>query len=255
MAWAVAVVLVMALTLNGSDSTLSATNVSCLIVNLEYINCTWTEGGIPEFNYTFHSRFGHRGSYMECPMYLLEQGLSVGCRMPYQKGEKFKTLHTRLSWNNSHSAREQDIYMKDLVKLDPPHSLQVQVKADGHHPVLLLSWNFSTPSQCVESSVRYKRGGGHWRTTEPRTGQSFSLSFFSEDLPYEFQVRTRVPYVCGQSRFWSGWSAPFFWGPPQVSKRLGPAQYGHNHCTGSCPQQLTVVTLLGIGWLWQVLEL
>ncbi|XP_036404363.1 cytokine receptor common subunit gamma-like [Megalops cyprinoides] len=117
MAWAVVVVLVMALTLNGSDSTLSALNVSCLIINLEYINCTWTEGCIPEFNYTFHSRFGVSGSYMECPMYLLEGGLSVGCRMPYQKGEKFSTLHTRLSRNNSHSAREQAIHIKDLAHL------------------------------------------------------------------------------------------------------------------------------------------
>uniref|UniRef100_A0A8C9U218 Uncharacterized protein n=1 Tax=Scleropages formosus TaxID=113540 RepID=A0A8C9U218_SCLFO len=28
-------------------------DVECVIMNLEYLNCTWSSGSAPEFNYTF----------------------------------------------------------------------------------------------------------------------------------------------------------------------------------------------------------
>ncbi|KAG9340969.1 hypothetical protein JZ751_020162 [Albula glossodonta] len=109
-----AAVLVMALMLNGANGDFSIPKVSCLIINLEYINCMWLEQGIPEFNYTFHSRHSQREAYRECPVYLVRDGRAVGCRLLYEKGIKFRRLRTRLTTNSSSSERQQEIDLQDL---------------------------------------------------------------------------------------------------------------------------------------------
>uniref|UniRef100_A0A9J7YCS5 Interleukin 2 receptor, gamma a n=1 Tax=Cyprinus carpio carpio TaxID=630221 RepID=A0A9J7YCS5_CYPCA len=47
--------------------------------------------------------------------------------------------------------------------------------------------------------------------TKPTTRPSFSLPFPSKKR-YEFQVRARIESSCGESKFWSDWSEPVYWG-------------------------------------------
>ncbi|KAJ8407171.1 hypothetical protein AAFF_G00288470 [Aldrovandia affinis] len=233
-----AVSLVMAALLSGGDSHISAPRVSCLIINLEFINCMWTDQGIPEFNYTFHS--SQSSPLRECPKYLFTDGYTMGCRLPYKRSQKFHKLHTRLSWENSSSERVQDIDLKDLVKLDPPHSLSLEVKEGESNPELWLHWNISCPSVCVESEVLYRQSNGQGKITVPIVGYCFSPPFFWPDELYEFQVRIRVPEACTQSKYWSDWSAPVSWVPiPRFNCAVslhGPSN--------------AVLCLWCIGWLW-----
>ncbi|KAJ8351281.1 hypothetical protein SKAU_G00227570 [Synaphobranchus kaupii] len=226
----IAVSLLTALMLNEGDANISYPSVNCLIINLEYINCTWIVQGIQEVNYTFH-RLGD--TYRECPTYLLQNGLTVGCRLPYTAALKFKTLHTRLSRGSNSSGLEQSIDLKHMVKLDSPHHLRLEIKEGASNPELWLRWNISRPSTCVESQVRYwKQGGDHWEETLPIQGYSFIPPFFSPDDVYKFQVRIRVSEACFQSKYWSDWSSPVVWGSKPRSNsaafppwRLGSAVY------------------------------
>ncbi|KAI1898194.1 hypothetical protein AGOR_G00069840 [Albula goreensis] len=221
-----AAALVMALMLNGANGDFSIPNVSCLIINLEYINCMWVEQGIPEFNYTFHSRHSQREAYRECPVYLVRDGRAVGCRLLYEKGIKFRRLRTRLTTNSSSSERQQEIDLQDLVKLDPPQGLYLELEEGTHNSLLWLHWRPSCPSACVESQVRYRhirglRGDDQWKVTLPIMGYSFTPPFFSPGELFEFQVRMRVPDSCSQSKYWSDWSTPVAWLPTQHPNRAG----------------------------------
>ncbi|XP_035264233.1 cytokine receptor common subunit gamma-like isoform X1 [Anguilla anguilla] len=226
-----AVLLLMALTLNEGDASISSTSVNCLIINLEYINCTWTAQGIQEVNYTFHRL--ERSTYTECPSYLLQNELTVGCRLPYTSTLKFNRFHTRLAWDKSSSELEQIIDLRHLVKLDPPHHLRLEMREGESNPELWLHWSVSCPSTCVESQVRYRKQGSNcWKETLPIEGYSFIPPFFSPDDIYRFQVRIRVPEQCVQSKYWSEWSTPAVWGSKPRSiiagfhpRRLGPAAY------------------------------
>ncbi|XP_061092254.1 cytokine receptor common subunit gamma-like isoform X2 [Conger conger] len=207
----IAVLLLMAVLLTEGQADTSIPRVNCLIINLEYIDCTWISQGIQEVNYTFHHRREKR-SYRECATYLLQNGLTVGCRLPYTRALKFHKLHTRLFMDNSSS--EQIINLTHEVKLNPPHHLLLEEKEDEGNAELWLRWNVSCPSRCVESEVRYSKPGSTlWKITVPMIGYSFTLPFFSPEDMYEFQVRIRVPDDCAQSKYWSDWSAPVVWGP------------------------------------------
>ncbi|KAG9339015.1 hypothetical protein JZ751_024418 [Albula glossodonta] len=131
----------------------SLPNVSCTIINLEYIDCTWKDHGIPKFNYSFSSSLQNR-ALLECPDYLLEENQPVGCRLPYEKGNKFKTLSTILFSASNHLNKTQEIKLQDRVKLHPPQNLSVQLPSSSE---LWLYWNVSTKFECLQFEVSYKR--------------------------------------------------------------------------------------------------
>ncbi|XP_023653216.2 interleukin 2 receptor, gamma b [Paramormyrops kingsleyae] len=185
-------------------------DVSCLIVNLEHTDCTWDRGSNPELNFTFQSRLGSRLPFRDCPQYLREGGYNVGCRLPHEINDKFSPLHTRLSGDNN-VMKEQTTEMKERVKLKPPLNLSVVVNSTNLE--LWLYWNTSTKSTCTESEVRYRKQDDQWRSVLTSTSaSSYSLPQISLKHQYELQVRVRVSYSCGQSKFWSDWSVPIFWG-------------------------------------------
>ncbi|KAI1902835.1 hypothetical protein AGOR_G00020260 [Albula goreensis] len=186
----------------------SLPNVSCTIINLEYIDCTWKDHGIPKFNYSFSSSLQNRAP-LECPDYLLEENQPVGCRLPYEKGNKFQTLSTILFSASNHLNKTQEIKLQDRVKLHPPQNLSVQLPSSSE---LWLYWNVSVKFECLQYEVSYKRDTDSDWITHPSEGLSFSLPFPSQSNVYTFRVRSRVQQACHESS-WSDWSTPLLWGP------------------------------------------
>ncbi|XP_042621191.1 cytokine receptor common subunit gamma-like [Cyprinus carpio] len=182
----------------------SQPKINCLIINLDYVNCTWSEH---EQNYSFNSRFLH-DQIQQCPTYLRIKGVNVGCIFPYKKPQRFNTLNTWLYSDNGTLVIEQNHEMKALVKLNPPFSLSVVEKKDAE---LWLYWNITTDSSCTESQIRHRTDNNDWKITTPGHRTSFSLPFPSKKR-YEFQVRARIGNPCGESMFWSDWSEPVYWG-------------------------------------------
>ncbi|XP_048885400.1 cytokine receptor common subunit gamma-like [Brienomyrus brachyistius] len=190
-------------------------DVSCLIINLQHTDCTWDPGSNPELNLTFQSRLGSGWPFHDCPQYLHQGGYNVGCRLPYERADRFSPLHTRLSDDNN-VTKEQTIEMKERVKLNPPLNLSMVVNSTNLE--LWLYWNTSTKSTCTESEVRYRKEGDQWHSVSTSmSATSYSLPQISLKHRYELQVRIRVPNACGQSMFWSDWSVPMFWGNTTVT--------------------------------------
>ncbi|KAG5843538.1 cytokine receptor common subunit gamma-like isoform X1 [Anguilla anguilla] len=205
--------------------TCAVPNVSCTIMNLEYIDCSWSENGIPEFNYTFQSSLKNKDSFRECPTYLQEGAHTVGCRLPYEKGNKFDRLFSNLSLDNSFSWNEQEIDLQNRVKLMPPHNLSVERQSGSE---LWLYWNISAPSDCMESEVSYRKNTDQVeKTTGELPGKSFSLPFPSENYRYTFRVRTRVMDSCFRSN-WSAWSTPVYWGEIKGNSTSTEPNDGHS---------------------------
>uniref|UniRef100_A0A8C1UYJ6 Interleukin 2 receptor, gamma a n=1 Tax=Cyprinus carpio TaxID=7962 RepID=A0A8C1UYJ6_CYPCA len=182
----------------------SQQEINCLIINLEYVNCTWTEH---EHNYSFKSRFAHKET-LDCPKYLRIDGVNMGCMFHYEKLLRFNTLKTWLYSDNGHLVTEKEHNLKAYVKLYPPVNLSVVEKKDAE---LWLYWNITNNVSCTESEVRHRTDNNSWKNTKPTTRPSFSLPFPSKKR-YEFQVRARIESSCGESMFWSDWSEPVYWG-------------------------------------------
>ncbi|XP_013984994.1 LOW QUALITY PROTEIN: cytokine receptor common subunit gamma [Salmo salar] len=184
----------------------STPNVNCLFINLDYVNCTWSEQGSPEVNYTFfHKRF-IKGNMEECTTYLQEKSYAVGCRLSYDESDRFRTLTTKLVHQNNSYVQKHNL--KSMVKLYPPVNLSVEMNKD---PELNLYWNNSKNTACIESEVRYRINSDKWKTSTPSKEQKYAVAFPLKSSRYEFQVRARVNNMCGESNFWSEWSQPIQW--------------------------------------------
>uniref|UniRef100_A0AAZ3P908 Cytokine receptor-like factor 2-like D1 domain-containing protein n=1 Tax=Oncorhynchus tshawytscha TaxID=74940 RepID=A0AAZ3P908_ONCTS len=219
----------------------STPNVNCLIINLDYVNCIWSEQRIPEVNFTFFSSRFIKGNMEECTTYLQEESYAVGCRLSYDNSDRFKTLTTKLVHQNNSNV--QDHNLKSMVKLYPPVNLSVEMNKD---PELNLYWNNSKNTLCIESEVRYRINSDKWKvgmdqdsgvgplfghcsllvmkklsllhslcsflqTSTPSKEQKYAVAFPLKSSRYEFQVRARVNDMCGESKFWSEWSQPIQW--------------------------------------------
>ncbi|XP_048883474.1 cytokine receptor common subunit gamma-like isoform X2 [Brienomyrus brachyistius] len=215
MATITAVVLLSAVVVIKRTTGMHSVEMSCLVINLEHTDCTWKQHFHLQLNYTFQSRLGSRWPFHDCPQYLHQGGYNVGCRLPYERADRFFSLHTRLSDDNN-VTKEQTIEMKKRVKLNPPLNLSMVVNSTNLE--LWLYWNTSTKSTCTESEVRYRKEGDQWHSVSTSmSATSYSLPQISLKHRYELQVRIRVPNACGQSMFWSDWSVPMFWGNTTVT--------------------------------------
>nr|QAB32947.1 cytokine receptor common subunit gamma 1 [Ctenopharyngodon idella] len=184
----------------------SEPKINCLIINLDYVNCTWSESE-PKYNYSFKSRFTYN-EIRDCPEYHRINGVNVGCMFSYKKAQRFNKLNTWLYSDNGSLVTNQEHDMKEYVKLNPPFNLSVVVKNDAE---LWLYWNISNNDYCIESVVRHRTDNNDWKNTSPGTRSSFTLPFPSKKR-YEFQVRSRISLSCGESKFWSDWSQSVYWG-------------------------------------------
>ncbi|XP_056140277.1 cytokine receptor common subunit gamma-like [Lampris incognitus] len=77
-------------------------DVDCIIIDVDYVLCTWAGQGTPEVNYTFLSWFGKNPQPNKCDTYISENGTNTGCKQPYDnlKIKMFQTLHTKLKYGN-----------------------------------------------------------------------------------------------------------------------------------------------------------
>ncbi|XP_073685588.1 interleukin 2 receptor, gamma a [Garra rufa] len=186
----------------------SQPQISCLIINLDYVNCTWSED---KHNYSFKSMFTHK-ELLDCHKYLRVNGVNVGCKLLYEKVQRFYTLQTFLYNANGSLVTEQKHDLRAHVKLYPPYNLSVVEIKDAE---LWLYWNVTRNDNCIESQVRY-RTDNDWKTIPPGQRTFFSLPFPSKKQ-YEFQVKARIHSSCGQSIFWSDWSEPLYWGTSKTN--------------------------------------
>ncbi|XP_057176366.1 interleukin 2 receptor, gamma a [Triplophysa rosa] len=168
----------------------------------------WTEQGNQKHHYTFEFRFANYDQ-LKCPKYHKMNGVNMGCVFPYTETQRFSSLDTWLYYNNGSLATKQTHQLKQQVKLYPPYNLTVEARKDTE---LWLYWNVTQNKNCIESEVRHRMGNMDWQNKKPSNINFFSLPFPSKKR-YEFQVRARVGSACGESKFWSDWSEPVYWGP------------------------------------------
>ncbi|XP_066507439.1 interleukin 2 receptor, gamma a [Hoplias malabaricus] len=204
--------LLMFWTCSGSTANDNSISITCLVINLEYVNCSWDEGGVPQESYIFKSRFEADKALSECPDYLKVGEVAVGCRVLYNemKSQRFEMFYALLSRADGTNVYEYSKRLLNEVKLDPPSNLSLEMKK----PELWFYWNTTTrtKSQCKESQVRYKINNKDWQVEKANGAQNmFNLPFPSEQSVYEFQARVHMSVVCGESNHWSTWSESVTW--------------------------------------------
>ncbi|XP_041948382.1 interleukin 2 receptor, gamma a isoform X2 [Alosa sapidissima] len=196
------------------------TEVSCYVVNLDYINCTWNQPKAPDLSYTLFANYtGY--ALVECPQYLVgDKGLRVGCRLPYSEPERFQTLETSLRRSGNLSIHKQH-KLKDTVKLNPPTNLKLRWRQKA----LSLSWDVRAGYkrfECIESRVQYGLNDKWLSPTKLSPGEkSFLMEYPSNSSTHTFRVQVRL-HGCGSSA-WSEWSPVVVWGNRTDSKRAPPA--------------------------------
>ncbi|KAF1378378.1 hypothetical protein PFLUV_G00189920 [Perca fluviatilis] len=200
--------LLLLLCLTGHVFAKETPDVDCLVVHLKYVHCSWNKKGTPEVNYTFYGWF-HGANVSECPSYLSENNINTGCNQPYGSLlNRFNDFYTRLVHENQ-SSEVKKHELKEKVKFNPPTNLTVRYGSDSN---LWLNWT-QIRSNCVESEVRYRINNGNWASSRVSIGkQDYCLNLPSRSSLYELQVRSRMGYTCGLSKFWSDWTEPVVWG-------------------------------------------
>ncbi|XP_030010921.1 interleukin 2 receptor, gamma a isoform X2 [Sphaeramia orbicularis] len=209
-----------------------STDVDCMVINLDYVNCTWNAQGTPDVNYTFHSRF-HFDTLAECANYMTKNGMNIGCQQPSDnlRVKRFDTFYTVLEHGNNRFSKEHDL--KTKVKLNPPTNLTVQNNSDSN---LCFKWKQIT--HCVESEVRYRINYNKWDTSKVSSGRTdYYINLPSSNSRYELQVRSRIDSSCGESDWWSDWSEPVVWGSNNSTDS--------NRLNGSMNVWTPVVTVVG----------
>ncbi|XP_029925445.1 cytokine receptor common subunit gamma-like [Myripristis murdjan] len=208
------------LCLTGAAFARKPPDVRCILVNLEYVQCTWNGQGTPDVNYTFYSKFYNDKGFSECPNYISESSAVVGCNKAYQDllRLRFSTFQTSLVYGNY--TFEQSHNVKSKVKLNPPTNLTVKNATDSN---LWFYWNITAGGGCVESEVRFRRNNKNWECYKLSPGKkNYPINLPSSSNLYELQVRSHIADLCGESDFWSEWSQPVFWGSISNSTDINP---------------------------------
>ncbi|XP_015229368.1 PREDICTED: cytokine receptor common subunit gamma-like isoform X3 [Cyprinodon variegatus] len=195
------------LTLVGQIMAKKPPDLQCMVINLEYVNCSWNLQETPDVNYTFSSRFEGEDQ-SSCAEYLLENGINIGCRRPYNytRRQRFDTFYTKLS--DGSQVFQKELQLKTKVKLNPPTNLTVKNGSDFN---LWFYWNQTNP-KCVDSEVRIRINNSDWEILSVFHKQSYCQKLPSSSSRYELQVRSKLKYDCGDSEYWSDWSEPVVWG-------------------------------------------
>ncbi|KAL6480257.1 hypothetical protein MHYP_G00112900 [Metynnis hypsauchen] len=185
-------------------------DISCMVINLEYVHCSWTRLQMQDMSYNFSSAFRHADSYQECPQYLQENGQNVACRIPLPESGQFVRFYTKLSLGGNLTVKKDYAHLTERVKINPPFNLSVNLSANNE---LCLYWvnNVSQPL-CVEFMIRYLRGSDQWKVSDKQQSTFYCISFVFMGDNFTFQVKSRIGNHCGTSDFWSEWSAPLQWG-------------------------------------------
>ncbi|XP_053487489.1 interleukin 2 receptor, gamma b [Ictalurus furcatus] len=193
----------------GCTSTDYEVNVSCLIINLDYVECNWTKPQMQHINYTFSSAFLWN-SFSECPEYLQEQGQNVGCKIPLNATQRFEPFRTKLYVGGYQTICKNYTDLKQRVKLNPPSILSVNSSArEGE---VCVRWIESKiKKNCVNYTVAYRKASGPWKISIPVMSSSYCVSPVASGVLYTFQVRSSMSDMCGASDFWSDWSDPVEW--------------------------------------------
>ncbi|KAM4620279.1 cytokine receptor common subunit gamma-like isoform 2-T2 [Polymixia lowei] len=222
--------------LTGHLSAKQQPDVDCLLLDLDYVHCTWNGQGTPEVNYTFFNRFFHDPEFSECAAYISENSTIIGCNHPFEdlKSKKFNDFYTKLVYGNNSFEQEHDD-LKSKVKLNPPANVTVKNGSDSN---LCFYWNTSLGT-CAESEVRYRINVNKWEMTKLGAGkQSYCIDVPSNSSLYELQVRSTMGEQCGRSTLWSDWTQPVFWG---LRRKNSPEPGRH----GSTSVQTLVLYIVG----------
>ncbi|KAM9470705.1 interleukin 2 receptor, gamma b [Clarias gariepinus] len=222
-------------------------NISCLIINLEYIECTWNKPQMQQINYTFSSMFSGE-SLRECTEYLQEDGQNVGCRMfPNLPIKRFDKFYTNLSVGGNLTTCKDYAELKQRVKLSPPYNLSVSAKNKGEAVCVTWIRNNTKNKKCVEDVVGYQKASGPWKIIKPKDPNSYCLSMVSSGVVYTFKVQSRMSESCGASDILNDWSHPVQWNNPKPTNKPNTSQpQVYWHVLGSV---LGVIILISLSLL------
>ncbi|KAB5543174.1 hypothetical protein PHYPO_G00076160 [Pangasianodon hypophthalmus] len=212
-----------------SGSASSPHQIECMVVNLEYVSCTWDGDGTVAENYTFKSSYNNPDAPAECSSYQYVREVRVGCVVPYseKKLQRFDEFHAWLYRDNITLAKQEYKNLLSRVKLNAPNNVSLLLR----DPELWIYWNITSnaKSQCQERELRYRINGNKWSTYGTSMENAFNVPFPNAQSLYEFQVRVRIASTCGLSELWSEWSEPVFWG---TTKKINDTETGRQTSAG-----------------------
>ncbi|KAL2077170.1 hypothetical protein ACEWY4_026674 [Coilia grayii] len=198
----------------------SIPDISCYIVNLENVNCSWNCVENLNFSYKFEN-----GKISYCPTYKYMDVCRAGCIFPSEN--RYSTLSTILS--NGTTQRIQTHNIQYAVKLNPPQNLTVLWNSSTGD--LHLQWIISWPivPRCVETEISYRMGERPWQGSNrlPAGVTSYTLAKVSQTKRYLFRVRHRYSTTCGESKLWSDWSEIVAWRPIKARQETDEQRFSN----------------------------
>ncbi|KAF6090239.1 cytokine receptor like factor 2 [Phyllostomus discolor] len=181
----------------GDTATGEALPIHIINFNFETVQVTWNASGPTGTNFTFHYRF--RGdNCSQCPSYLLQQGLPVGCVLK-AKGDLMMDFSIG---NGTHTVLSRSEWISSFLKPSSPRDLQFHWREEATTVTCP-----DLPYRGLRYEVQHKSVfDQEWQSTEEDTC-NVTIRALDADRCYSFRARvTTKESSYGPHTYPSDWS-------------------------------------------------
>nr|XP_017504001.2 granulocyte-macrophage colony-stimulating factor receptor subunit alpha isoform X2 [Manis javanica] len=212
---------------NPGEEGTAAQNFSCSIYNAYFMNCTWAKGQAApdDVQYFLYIRDSRRKIERECPHYVEDLKIHVGCHLKDLSG---LTFHNYFLVNGTSQRTRIQFFdsilsLKAIERYSPPHN--VTVHCNGSH--CLIRWEKPRTLQSLTGwEFQYQLDIQRQSTTQHSGNQLIEVSGDAENK-YNFpspQPRgkhaVRVRTSDSRIQQWSAWSRPVEFGSEETEASL-----------------------------------
>ncbi|XP_047621509.1 granulocyte-macrophage colony-stimulating factor receptor subunit alpha-like [Phacochoerus africanus] len=204
------------------------TNLSCLIYNIRFMNCSWMPGPAAPADVSYHLYMwaSLHGNVSECSWYILDStGTRVGCHFenldePHNTDNYFFLLNGTSNETAIKFLDSIPFVGKDIEKYNPPAN--VSVTYNGSYYIVRwdnpkIRFHLSHHILCYEVDVQRKGSVSKGEPVFQRGEDENKYLLPGATVTGEHALRVRVKHAYGT--IWSDWSATCSFGFPEKDFR------------------------------------
>ncbi|XP_057677101.1 interleukin-13 receptor subunit alpha-2 [Corythoichthys intestinalis] len=188
-------------------------NFTCVFENMEHLTCKWHKNPKYPTNSHLYMYYWHKEleNTEECPEYLLENGIRIGCSFTGKPLPDFTDINFCVNGSSAEGSLRHtyaSLQIQDCVK--PGRANKPDLKK-GPQAKFKLSWRKpvgNIPGHCLEWEVQHIKYGLRWKkesTIIPTMETEISLAL-NKKVQNCFRIRSKLHRYCAKRSIWSEWS-------------------------------------------------
>ncbi|XP_059502776.1 interleukin-13 receptor subunit alpha-2-like [Stegostoma tigrinum] len=189
----------------GDQETL-ASDVSCIIYNYSFMNCTWRRGSKAPHDTRYIMYYRQDGNTAQCTHYFVDEHGRQGCHVAEIKVDVEKIL---LCINGSSNSTLIQAYYTEFNPQE--HEIYNQPENLRVLPNLTVMWDVPPDNECTEYQLNVTNlDQGSTELLSAGEETKYVLGSINPTKRYSLKVRRKAKHTCNENMFWSEWSNEVF---------------------------------------------